>query len=759
MDRSATARRSSFVRFAMLFTALVIGGCVDARAPVISGEVDAADPRYRSLTNREAVEAVRAGYVERLRLGLGSPFRLIDFALADPRLDESSRRRVANTLFQLTLDGRLHEIDPGVLQAASDPPNAESLTRATRHLDVISSAIADADDPRAGELAIRLAYQLARLETEIGPSTLSSAVRVAALLRDREFAIRDAHALAREADAAGRDPIDLLPEWRREHRFWVERPVLESAGTTFEQAAINTLPRLVHAIRLAANGGDSQRRMPPGAGADLSGLRRLPAVDTTFGMPPRSAIVVPVGAVGASLPDSLPADVQRAWDDFVAGATTEEALAIRAADLSVTQPTLRGPVARAVLNAAIALRPDAQETVWFPGMGAPTPHDIFLAHGIRVTSDEAIPSAWVPYVLITLDGALRDLRAVVPRLNLSGLEFAITTESAVPGALASHSPTTRIIDLPISTGLGTLAHEIAHDLDWQAARRARPKARTYASDNEAIRGNSQFRSAVATLVPTTVGSWRPAGAAMAPPSTRPAEVVASTFDWFIATRLAARGRWNGALSAGQDEILTGHGSIQPPGSSVAYGTAAVEVMRPLAILPEREVDAFLAQYGPTRGARAVPLLDAFVVRLESGGVATARRSVPEGGVAAIDDVFAVRDRMLDEMGRQECVVRPALVSRQVSPAYARLIEQAAGARARGVALRMAETIAGDPGRAWMANRLYGPLWPANDDLDPTIAETLEALAIAAIPSVSPGIPVGSTFNFGIGAGACVRAIN
>lgn len=758
MNRPATARRSRLALSALLFALLAAGGCIEVRAPVASGDADAAGPPSRALNSREAVEAVRAGYVERLRLGLGSPFRLIDFALSDPRLDADSRRSVANTLFRLTLDGQIYEIDPGVLQPGSDPPNAESLMRATRHLDVISTAIAGSDDPRAAELAIRLAYQLARLETEVGASTLSSAVRVAALLRDREFAIRDAHALARVADEAGRDPIDLVPAWRRERRFWVERPVLESVGVAFEQAAIDALPRLVHAVRLAANGGDSQRRGSYLADPDIPTLRLLPSVDTTFTMPPRSAIVVSVGAVGASLHDALPSADREAWEDFVAEATTEESLAVRAADLSATHPILRGLVARSVLNSAIALRPDAQETVWFPGMDAPTTHDLFLAHGVQVTAREDVPAGWVPYVLATLDGALRDLSTIVPRLNLSGLEVAISTESSVPHALASHSPSSRVIDLPISTGLGTIAHEIAHDLDWQAARRLRATARTYASDSEAVRGHSQFRSAVATLIPTTAGAWRPSGAAADLPSTRPAEVIARTFDWFVATRLAARGRWNGSLSAAQDEILTGHGSIQPPGSSVAWGAAAVEVMRPLAILPEREVDAFLAQYGPSRGARAIPLLDAFVGRLERGGVATAARSVPEGGVAAIDDVFTIRDRMLEEMGRQECVARPALISRQVSPAYARLIEQAAAARARGVALRMAETIGGDAGRAWMANRLYGALWRAGD-LDEAIVAPLEDLATAAVPPANSGIAATSTFDFGIGAGRCVRSIN
>src|SRR5687768_9056758 len=47
----------------------------------------------RSVEVSEA-SSIAVGYLERLRLGLGSPFRLIDYALADPRLDELTRHRL-----------------------------------------------------------------------------------------------------------------------------------------------------------------------------------------------------------------------------------------------------------------------------------------------------------------------------------------------------------------------------------------------------------------------------------------------------------------------------------------------------------------------------------------------------------------------------------------------------------------------------------------------------------------------------------------
>src|SRR2546423_15696368 len=43
----------------------------------------------------DSVTALQLGYLERLRLRLGNPFRLADFALADPRLNDSTRSRLA----------------------------------------------------------------------------------------------------------------------------------------------------------------------------------------------------------------------------------------------------------------------------------------------------------------------------------------------------------------------------------------------------------------------------------------------------------------------------------------------------------------------------------------------------------------------------------------------------------------------------------------------------------------------------------------
>src|SRR5690242_8406552 len=99
-------------RFSLLLTASLLAvatafGWLRARSEVsgdTAAHLRAAAAYYDSITviERDAQPHIRGsatsvalGYLERLRLGLGSPFRLVDFALDDPRLDDSTRTRLA----------------------------------------------------------------------------------------------------------------------------------------------------------------------------------------------------------------------------------------------------------------------------------------------------------------------------------------------------------------------------------------------------------------------------------------------------------------------------------------------------------------------------------------------------------------------------------------------------------------------------------------------------------------------------------------
>jgi len=54
-------------------------------------------------------------YLERARLGLSSPFRLVDQAIHDPRLDASMRQRVGWALLGRLRRGDTYVVDPAVL--------------------------------------------------------------------------------------------------------------------------------------------------------------------------------------------------------------------------------------------------------------------------------------------------------------------------------------------------------------------------------------------------------------------------------------------------------------------------------------------------------------------------------------------------------------------------------------------------------------------------------------------------------------------
>src|SRR5438105_14831475 len=65
-------------------------------------------------TRPHSTTTLALGYLERLRLGLGSPFRLADFALADPRLDDTTRMRVAWAILARVRRGAAYGVDPSV---------------------------------------------------------------------------------------------------------------------------------------------------------------------------------------------------------------------------------------------------------------------------------------------------------------------------------------------------------------------------------------------------------------------------------------------------------------------------------------------------------------------------------------------------------------------------------------------------------------------------------------------------------------------
>src|SRR6478609_5551803 len=157
-------------RYSLLVTACALAVAVMAAAvadrPAVSANAAASLTRSASYFDSTIVLARNArprglrgdqlaislGYLERLRLGLGSPFRLADEAMRDPRLDAAMSSRVAWGVLARLRRGEAYVVDPSVFEwRAAGAPGGEGTGGA--HLAFIENAVRSASDPRAGELA------------------------------------------------------------------------------------------------------------------------------------------------------------------------------------------------------------------------------------------------------------------------------------------------------------------------------------------------------------------------------------------------------------------------------------------------------------------------------------------------------------------------------------------------------------------------------------------------------------------------------
>src|SRR5512140_3262840 len=123
-------------RFSLLATAGLLGiavllGSVGSRATMsqrAAAQLSTATSYYDStivLARNARPRGIRGdeltialGYLERLRLGLGSPFGLVDEALSDSRLDSTTASRVAWALLERLRRGDAYVIDPRVLDGS-----------------------------------------------------------------------------------------------------------------------------------------------------------------------------------------------------------------------------------------------------------------------------------------------------------------------------------------------------------------------------------------------------------------------------------------------------------------------------------------------------------------------------------------------------------------------------------------------------------------------------------------------------------------
>lgn len=630
------------------------------------------------------------GYLERLRLGLGSPFRLVDYALHDVRLSDATRRRVAWALLDRTLAGDAYVIDPGVLAAGGSRADSAA---ASRQLRLIEQTVAAADEPRRGETAVRLAYALAAGERTLDGGTAAVADEAAALARDRSLAREDARSLFRRARTDRVSVFDELQTMRSERELAVETPPL-SVPAALDERTLAAARRLLDSLRVSG-GGDPSIRPPSWFAPAVA--RRLVILGSR--MPPEAVVVVPLRVYRSPLLD--------------AGASNEETLA---GAYALTSPSHGGAAqpAVALLASATALRALAQEEAWFPGMPAPTEGMLRAEFGLEsVTFENAVPLAWRPYYLRQLQASLRDFDHVLPAMSVEGLRVRFVAGGLMDNALAMHDPSTRTIRLSIRTSAGTLAHELAHDLDWQAARRLYAGV-GYSSDRAMHDGRGPLSRSMRGLAAARPGTQMPS--AMPKEIERPAELFARGIDWFVARSLASQGQWDGALSSAQDALLTGYAGAAPALPDVAphAGAALLDALEEMTAVPVRLRDRFLADAGD-----AAAVDPSLTVRELLALAPPRRRAALWIGGAETPAALAGVPNV--------CVSAPPGSGEELQ-ARAALMDLALAARARGLLRQRARWMAPERRPAWAHAVLGDAPWNAAGAAD-AVARVRAVLAV------------------------------
>lgn len=700
-------------------------------------------------------EVIAAGYLERLRLGLGSPFRLMEYALRDPRLPASTRGAVAWALLDATAAGRAYAVDPRALAELGRDGAARGPAAGRLHAALIARAVDGAADPREGELAVREAYRLAAAEHAVLPSAPFLAASAAALVRDRAFARRDARRLLAHASGTSSHPLALVPAWRAARRFDVEAPPGAPRPAAVEEAAATRAAALVEEVRAIparlARGEDAladglEPRIGRVAARRLSELARGPGAHPT-----QAAVWIAVRRYDDELRRAARGEGARARVARLRErARNEEAFAAELA-LADTGGAVRDVAARVALETALALRPYAQEPVWHPGFPAPSDADLARRFGLRsVTFDAEVPLAWRPYYRLALAGALGALEEVLPGLDVRGAAFRVGRTGREGRALAIHDPHGRAVHLPPESGVGAIAHEVGHDLDWQVARDRYGTRAAYGTELAVRRDLADpFATAVRRMPPPPE---LPAGDGEEPPpyAARPAELFARAFDGYVAAMLALRGRSSGYLTAAQDDFFAGHGIALGPGAGGEGGGAFVELLDHASPLPEALRRELLLRWGPGRvpgaleiHARVLPDDPGPAPRAFRAGRAPQMTAVVARGAAVREEVAEVeRTRMaaVERWAARACARPLEAHGPRGRAAVEAAARAAAEARVRGILLRHARAVGFEAPPAWLRELWLGTAAREVAPLPPPLRHPLAPAAEAA-GGCGAGVPV------------------
>src|SRR5258708_3823471 len=304
---------------------------------------------------RDSTRALSLAYVERARLGLGSPFRLVDEAIRDPRLADSTGVVVAWAILDCIFNHETYEIDASILDAIG------SHAAGADHLTLIDHVISSARDPRVGETTIRLAYGLAVASGALSRSALPAVTAAAAMRPDRALAERDLDRATVRASENGIALIDELIRNRVTRALEVERPLIGALSPRQQEDAIAAVPGVLGQI-------EALHAHSNAAFADSSMLDARQAVTLSrlgARLPPVAAAAVILHSRGALLRGD--STVSPAMARFVLGATNEETLVAAYAYSGDGAPRRSPVVSQIMVSVAVGLRALAQEPVWVPG--------------------------------------------------------------------------------------------------------------------------------------------------------------------------------------------------------------------------------------------------------------------------------------------------------------------------------------------------------------------------------------------------------
>ncbi len=580
----------------------------DAGALLDEGRAYAGELRAKALSALADHEVVSLGYLERARLGLGSPFRLAEYAMRDPRLPPEARQRLAYAILDLARRGDVYQVNPRVFANVRFAGAPAQRWQGEHHLALIGSIVDGAVDAAAGDAAARLSFDLAQQERTL-TGDLALVPAAAALAADRRLAREDAARLLAAAEQNGTDPLELLRDWRRELKLAVERPRPHLVAPTRWVAGRGT--RAAASLRATGQqlrdpllGRPYDRRVVSRRGwLSAETGARLMQLAVASGYPPQPPVVAAMSRFREGVQRSPAAPAPGPAAGRMAGEVrSEEMLAAFAATGGEAAP---GATARAVLQAAIYLRGWNQEQPWFPGDPGPAAKDLSARFGLAaIEFGDSIPAAWRSYQLRNLADGLAELQRVLPATAFRGLTIRIAPLPATSRALAVHDPRRRTLTLPPNTGAGTLAHEIAHDLDWQLAHRRYGRRGSYATDRAVTQSRGdRVAASMEALAAALAAESEPSRSATH--DGRPAEVFARSLDWMVANALAREGRYGGMATSYQEAALPGYGSTRAPDAAAVTAGSLLMLLDEVSPLTP-QLRRWVADSLPQQAATVLP---------------------------------------------------------------------------------------------------------------------------------------------------------